>query len=137
MQDTEQGSPLASSGQVLATIAHESFEHSLVPWAGRKYEPWLRGWTRRHPIDSVGLVQVPEVIFKAYQTRTPGERLSKKQAQDLGYPHVPGEEELDKVRRELHEALGRCDWDRAHDLDEQLRVLMDQVESRRALALRR
>jgi hypothetical protein len=129
MQDTEQGR--------LATLANESFEYSLVPWVGRKYEAWLRGWARRHPIDPVGLVQVPDAIFKAYQTRTAGERLSKKQAEALGYPHVPGEQELDDVRRELHEALGRCDWDRAHDLDEQLRALIDQVASRKVVALRR
>jgi hypothetical protein len=123
MEDTEQGTQ--------ATIAQETFEHNLVPWAGRKYEPWLRGWSRRHPIDPVGLVQVPESIYKAFQSRTPGERLDRHQAKELGYPHVPGEQELEKVRRELHEALGRCDWERAHDLDQELRALTDQVAARR------
>jgi hypothetical protein len=123
MEDTEQGTQ--------ATIADVTFEHNLVPWAGRKYEPWLRGWARRHPVDPVGLVQVPESIYKAFQSRTPGERLGRRQATELGYPHVPGEQELEKVRRELHEALGRCDWDRAHDLDQELRALTDQVAARR------
>ena len=112
-------------------MARDTFEHNLVPWAGRKYVPWLRGWALRHPTDPTGLVQLPEAIYTAFQTRTPGQRLSKREAEELGYPHVPGEKELDKVRRELHDALGRCDWDRAHDLDEQLRLLIDQVDARR------
>ena len=131
MQDSGTGTGTASA---LATIARDTFEHNLVPWAGRKFVPWLRGWARVHPTDPVGLVQVPEPIYRAFQSRVPGERLSRKQAEALGWPHVSGEEELDRVRRDLHEALGRCDWDRAHDLDEQLRSLSEQVESRRVLS---
>jgi hypothetical protein len=137
VQETEQGTATADAGQALATVARDTFEYSLVPWAGRPFVSWLRGWARTHPIDPVGLVQLPESIYRAYQARTPGQRLTRKQAEELGYPHVPGEEELDKVRRELHEALGRCDWQRAHDLDEQLRSLQDTVASRRVTALRR
>ena len=128
MQDTEPGAQ--------ASVAQETLEYSLVPWAGRTFEPWLRGWTLRHPVDPVGMVQLPLPIWKAYQARTPGARLTRRQADELGYPNVPGERELDAVRRELHDALGRCDWDRAHDLDQQLRALQDQVATRR-LGVRR
>src|SRR5918998_5808139 len=125
MQDSATGT---GAGNALATVARETFEYSIVPWVGRKFERWVRGWARTHPTDPVGLVQLPEPIYRAFQSRTPGERLSRKQAEALGWPHVSGEEELDRVRRDLHEALGRCDWDRAHDLDEQLRSLIEQVE---------
>ena len=37
---------------------------------------------------------------------------------------------------ELHDALGRGDWDRAHDLDEQLRDLQDRVAAMRVTALK-
>jgi hypothetical protein len=43
---------------------------------------------------------------------------------------------LARVRKELHEALGRCDWDRAHDLDAELRVLQERVAAMRVSALR-
>jgi hypothetical protein len=49
---------------------------------------------------------------------------------------VPGEQELARVRRELHEALARCDWDRAHDLDAELRDLQERVSAMRVTALR-
>ena len=128
MQETDQGG--------LATVARETFEHGLVPWAGKTYAAWVRGWTLAHPVDPVGLVQLPSGIYRAYQERTPGVRLSRQTAEQLGYPHVPGEQDLDRVRRELHEALARCDWDEAHDLDSQLRELQEQVAGR-VTALRR
>jgi len=128
MQETEQGG--------LVAVARETFEYNIVPWTGRKYEPWMRGWARLHPIDP-GLVQLPAEVYEAFQAREPGQRLSKRQAEALGYPHVPGEQELERVRRELHEALGRCDWDTAHDLDGRLRELQEEVASRRLIALKR
>jgi hypothetical protein len=118
------------------TVARETFEYSIVPWAGRKYEQWVRAWARRHPLDPKGLVQVPERIYRAFQQRTAGQRLSRRQAESLGYPGVPGEQELARVRKELHEALGRCDWDRAHDLDAELRELQERVAAMRVAALR-
>ena len=120
----------------LVTVARETFEYSVVPWAGRKYEEWVRAWARRHPRDPSGLVQLPQPIYRAFQQRTLGERLSRHQAERLGYPSVPGEEELAQVRKELHEALGRCDWERAHDLDAQLRELQERVAAMRVTALR-
>jgi hypothetical protein len=81
-------------------------------------------------------MQVPEDIYRAFQQRTPGTRLSRKEAQALGYPSVPGEQELERVRKELHDALGRGDWDQAHDLDEQLRDLQDRVAALRVTALK-
>jgi hypothetical protein len=130
MQDSE------TSGPELATVARETLEYSIVPWAGRKYEEWVRAWARKHPRDPNGLVQVPQTIYRAFQQRTPGQRLSRKEAEALGYPSVPGEQELARVRKELHEALGRCDWERAHDLDAQLRELQDRVAAMRVTALR-
>jgi hypothetical protein len=120
----------------LATIARETFEYNVVPWAGRKYEEWVRAWARRHPRDPRGLVQLPQPIYEAFQQRTPGQRLTSQQAARLGYPRVPGEEELARVRKELHEALGRCDWEQAHDLDAQLRELQERVAAVRVSALR-
>lgn len=127
---------LVDSEGELSTIARETFEFSVVPWAGRKYEEWVRAWARRHPRDPNGLVQLPTPIFEAFQSRTPGQRLSRKQAEALGYPSVPGESELTRVRKELKEALGRCDWDRAHDLDAELRDLQERVAAMRVSALR-
>ena len=126
----------SSSADEMATVARETFEYSVVPWAGRKYEEWVRAWARRHPRDPRGLVQLPEPIYRAFQERTPGQRLTSQQAARLGYPRVPGEEELARVRKELHEALGRCDWDRAHDLDARLRDLQERVATTRVSALK-
>jgi len=119
----------------LATVARETFEFSIVTWAGRKYEQWVRAWSPRHPRDP-GLVQVPESIYRAFQQRVPGQRLNRKEAEALGYPKVPGEKDLARVRQELHEALGRSDWARAHDLDAELRELQQRVAATRMTALR-
>ena len=72
-------------------MARESFEYNLVPWAGRKYAEWMRAWARPHPGDPRGLVQVPADVYKAFQQRTPGQRLSRQTVERLGYPSVPGE----------------------------------------------
>jgi hypothetical protein len=120
----------------LATVARETFEYGIVTWAGRKYEEWVRTWARPHPVDPHGLVQLPAEMYHAFQERTPGQRLSSQEAAALGYPRVPGENELARVRKELHEALGRCDWDRAHDLDAELRDLETRVAVTRVTALR-
>jgi hypothetical protein len=120
----------------LATVARETFEYGIVTWAGRKYEEWVRAWARPHPLDSRGLVQLPTIIYEAFKQRPSGQRLTSKEAAALGYPRVPGERELARVRKELHEALGRCDWDRAHDLDAELRDLETRVAATRLTALR-
>jgi hypothetical protein len=117
-------------------VARETFDHSLVPWAGRKYAEWLRAWARPHPGDPRGLIQVPDDVYRAFQQRVPGQRLSRQTIESLGYPSVPGERELERVRKELHEALLHCDWDQAHDLDEQLRDLQDRVAAMRVTALK-
>lgn len=72
-----------------ATIARETFEHGVVPWAGRPYVEWVRTWSRALPSDPRGQTQVPEKIYSAYQHRTLGQRLSLKTAQGLGYPGNP------------------------------------------------
>lgn len=119
-----------------ATVARETFEYSVIPWASRQYAEWVRAWSRLHPADPRGLVQVPEAIYHAFQERTPGLRLSRKTAEALGYPSVPGERELERVRKELKDALARCDWDQAHDLDGELRDLQERVAAMRVTALR-
>jgi len=120
----------------LSTIARETFEYSVVTWAGRKYEEWVRSWAAADPRDPRGLVRLPSTLYRAFQQRTPGQRLDRKQAEALGYPRVPGEQDLERVRRELHDALGRCDWERAHDLDAELRELQTRVAITRVTALR-
>jgi hypothetical protein len=119
-----------------ATVARETFEYNVVPWAGRRYAEWVRAWARPHPGDPVGLVQLPQAMWDAFKRRAPMQRLAKDVADALGYPGVPGERELDDVRRELHEALGRCDWEQAHDLDARLRDLQERVALMRTTALR-
>jgi hypothetical protein len=126
----------SDTAAVWSTVARETFEYNVVPWAGRSYADWVRAWSRPHPGDPRGLVQVPERIYAAFQRRTPGQRLSRKEAQALGYPSVPGEQELEQVRKQLHEALGRCDWDAAHDLDSRLRDLQERVSTMRMSVLK-
>ena len=128
--------PDSDSGAAWATVARETFEFNVVPWAGRKYAEWVRVWSRAHPGDPRGLVQLPDELYRAWQQRTPGDRMSRKSAEALGYPRVPGEQELERVRKELHEALGRGDWDEAHDLDAQLRELQERVAALRTSALK-
>lgn len=76
-------------GAELATVARETFEYNIVPWAGRKYEAWVRSWARAHPRDPTGQVQVAQPIYGAFQKRTPGQRLTHDQAEALGYPRAP------------------------------------------------
>jgi hypothetical protein len=82
------------------------------------------------------MMQVPEDVYRAFQQRTPGLRLSRQTIETLGYPSVPGERELERVRKELHEALLHADWEQAHDLDERLRDLQERVAAMRVMALK-
>ena len=127
---------MASTDSAWATVAYETFEHGVIPWAGRPYAEWVRAWSRPHPADARGLMQLPAEVYEAFQQRTPGVRLSRLTANDLGYPSVPGERDLERVRRELKAALGRCDWDEAHDLDGELRALQERVAALRVTALK-
>jgi hypothetical protein len=117
---------MADIGDQWATVARETFEYSVVPWVGRSYVAWARAWARPHPGDPRGLVQLPRDLYDAFQRRTPGQHLQKAEAERLGYPRLPIDLELDRVRRALHAALGRNDWDEAHDLDGQLRDLQQR-----------
>ena len=117
-----------------APVARETFEYSMVPWVGRQYVGWLRGWTRPHSVDP-GLVLVPEPLYRAFQQRTVGQPITRAQLQALGYPRVTGEDELSEVRRSLHQALQHCQWDRARDLDRRLRELQEQVSDRHTALL--
>ena len=126
----------SSDANELASVARETFEYGMVPWVGRKHEGWLRTWALKHPRDPVGLVQVPAPVYRAFQQRMPGQRLTRQEAEALGYPKVPGEQDLVRVRKELHDALGRGDWDRARELDDDLRVRQERVAEIRLLALK-
>ena len=126
----------SADGPALATVARETFEYNVIPWAGRRHAAWVRAWSRPHPGDPRGLVQLPASLHEAFQQRVTGERLSRKTAEQLGFPSVPGEQELERVRKELHDALLRCDWDRAHDLDMQLRDLQERVATLRVQVLK-
>src|SRR6266545_3915123 len=86
MQSTDQAS--------WATVALETFEFNMVPWAGRRYAEWLRAWSRPHPGDPRGLRQVPAQMYALFQKRVLGERLTREQAEELGHPGVPGERDL-------------------------------------------
>src|SRR5262245_59371633 len=119
------------------TVARETLDYNVVPWAGRRYAPWVRAWARPLALDPTGQVELPQAMYEAFKERVLGQRLSRRTARELGYPGVPGERELDDVRRELHDALGRGDWERAHDLDARLRDLQERVAQMRATALRR
>ncbi|HEV7666597.1 MAG TPA: hypothetical protein VGQ62_23890 [Chloroflexota bacterium] len=127
---------MPASDSSWATVAYETFEHGVIPWVGRPYAQWLRAWSRPHPGDPRGLMQLPTDVYQAFQQRAPGLRLSRQAAEGLGYPSVPGERDLDRVRRELKAALGRCDWDEAHDLDGELRDLQERVAAMRVTALK-
>jgi hypothetical protein len=131
-----QSSDSSDAGADWGTLARESFEYSVIPWAGRPYASWIRAWSRPDTRDPNGLMQLPPQIYDAFQKRGSGQRLSRKEAERLGYPRVPGEQELARVRQELHEALLRCDWDHAHDLDAQLRDLQERVAETRMAVLR-
>jgi hypothetical protein len=75
-------------------------------------------------------------VYKAFQQRSPGQRLSRQTIESLGYPRVPGERELERVRKAHHDALLHADWDHAHDLDDQLRDLQERVAAMRVTALK-
>jgi len=124
------------TGADWATVARETFEFSVIPWAGRPYADWVRAWSRPHPGDPRGLMQLPQEVYATFQQRVPGQRMSSKTAPAVVYPRVPGESDLERVRKELHEALGRCDWEEAHDLDEELRSLQVRVAATRVTAYR-
>jgi hypothetical protein len=83
MQDSETAGDMAS-------MARETFEHGVVPWSGRAYADWVRAWSAPYPGDPRGMVQIPEHIYQAFLQRTPGERLTRRTAEQLGYPKVPG-----------------------------------------------
>ena len=65
-----------------ATVARETFEYNVVPWAGRRYAEWVRAWSRPAANDPTGLIQLPQAMYEAFQHRVPGQRLSRQTADD-------------------------------------------------------
>src|ERR1700737_2662695 len=81
-------------------VAREVFEYEMVPWVGREYAAWLRTAARPHPADRHRLVLVPERIFRVFQARQPGQRVTAVQLEAMQYPRLPDEDELDAARLE-------------------------------------
>jgi hypothetical protein len=69
-------------------VARETFERSMLPWMGRKYEPWLRAWARPHPVDP-GQVLVADSVYRVYAARPALEPLAQWQLKAMGYPRLP------------------------------------------------
>ena len=68
-------------------VARETFERSIVPWVGRKYEGWLRAWARPHPVDP-GQMLVPERVYRVSRSRGAVQPLSRWQLDAVGYPEL-------------------------------------------------
>jgi hypothetical protein len=73
-------------------VARETFEYNMIPWVGRRHAPWLRAWVRPHPVDSRGLVLVPERIYQVFKQRPLMEPATSEQLAEMGYPELPAEE---------------------------------------------
>src|SRR3981081_1096039 len=81
-------------------VAREVFEYEMVPWIGPEYAAWLRTTARPHSADRHRLVLVPERIFRVFQARQPGQRVTAAQLKAMQSPRLPDEDELDAARIE-------------------------------------
>ena len=77
-------------------VARETFERSMVPWVGRKYEPWLRAWARPHPVDP-GQVLIPGQVYRVYAAHRLTEPATRWQLDEMGYPALPPSGHADPV----------------------------------------
>ena len=64
-------------------IARDELEQALVPWFGRRYEPWLRHQVRPDPIDPL-VVRIPDDLYDEYRRRPKMTPLTKEQKRRLG-----------------------------------------------------
>ena len=64
-------------------IARDELEQALVPWFGRRYEPWLRHQVRPDPIDPL-IVRIPDDLYDEYRRRPKMTPLTREQTRRLG-----------------------------------------------------
>jgi DNA repair ATPase RecN len=115
-------------------VAREVFEYEMVPWIGREYAAWLRTAARPHSADPHRLVLIPERIYKVFQMRKPGERVTQAQLEAMQYPRLPDEDELEAARLEQRLAALTGDTRHVRELHQKVEALEDQVAvARRAL----
>jgi hypothetical protein len=119
-------------------VARETFEHNMVPWVGRQYEPWLRLWARPHPVDQRGQLLVPERLYRVFKSQhVPFQRATPQQLAAAGYPEIPGERDLESARRELRYAVMRGEWQRIPSLHSEIEELEEQVAATREILRKR
>jgi hypothetical protein len=112
-------------------VARETFEYNMVPWMGRRYEPWLRACARPHPVDHPhGQVLVPERLYRVFKgEHVPFQRVTPQQLAAAGYPELPVERELEYARRELRNAVMLGEWQRVPSLHADIEELEEQLEA--------
>ncbi len=64
-------------------IARDELEQALVPWFGRRYEPWLRHQVQLDPIDPL-VVRIPDDLYEEYRRRPKMTPLTSEQKRRLG-----------------------------------------------------
>ena len=70
-------------------IARDTFEYSMRPWVGRRYEEWLRDSRWAHPVDPRGQVLVPSRIYDVFKKRRHCTPATAKELAAAGYPKLP------------------------------------------------
>jgi hypothetical protein len=108
-------------------VAREVFEYEMVPWVGPEYAAWLRTAARPHSADQHRLVLVPERIFRVFQARQPGQRVTAAQLKAMQYPRLPDEDELDAARLEQRMAALTTDVQHVSEIHHKVEALEEQV----------
>src|SRR5690349_21417502 len=70
-------------------VARDTFEYNMRPWAGRRYEGWLRISLRPHPVDPRGQVLVPSRIHDVFKKRRHFMPATARELAAAGYPKLP------------------------------------------------
>jgi hypothetical protein len=118
----------------MVPVAREVFEYQMIPWVGPEYAAWLRTSARPHPADEHRVVLVPERIYRVFQERQPGERLTPAQLDAMRFPRLPDEDELEAAYVEQRVAAHTGDKRRLTELHQNIEQLQQRLESaRRAL----
>jgi hypothetical protein len=112
-------------------VAREVFEYQMVPWIGREYAAWLRTSARPHPSDPHRLVLVPERIYRVFQDRQPGGRVTPAHLESMHYPRLPDEDELHAAVEEQRLATLHGDEQRLRELHGRIEGLQEQLEAAR------
>src|SRR5258708_13521893 len=99
----------------------------MVPWVGREYAAWLRTAARPHSADKHRLVLVPERIFRVFQARPPGQRVTAAQLKAMQYPRLPDEDELDAARLEQPMAAFTTDVPPGSEIHHKARASQQQL----------